>query len=97
MLAALGYWGSGAGSGTPAHVALGVAAPVVVAVLWGLTLSPRARVRLARPWWILLQLVLFALTGAALAAAGHAVLGGILGLVTAGNLAALLALHADGR
>ena len=98
MLAAVALWGAGTGRGTVVHVALAVAAPLAVAVVWGLAISPKARFRLATPWWVLLQLVLFGLTAAALAAAGHDVLALAFAVAGLANLALLLVLgSADGR
>jgi Protein of unknown function (DUF2568) len=92
LLAAVAFWGAGAGSGTGLHIALAVAAPVVVAAVWGAAVSPRAPVRLSRPAWVIVQLVLFGLGAAALAAAGRPVLGGVFAAAAAANLA-LVAPH----
>ncbi len=90
MLAAVALWGAGTGSGTAVHVVLGIAAPLAVAAVWGLAISPKARFRLVRPCWVLLQLALFGLTAAALAAAGHSVLGLAFAFASVANLALLL-------
>jgi hypothetical protein len=92
LLAAVAYWGSQACSGTVVHVVLAIAAPTIVAVVWGLFVSPKARVRLPRPLWLLLQLVLFGLGAAALIAAGQVTPGVILVPTAFVNLAVLLAL-----
>ena len=42
-LAALGYWGFETGDGTVTKVVLGLGAPILAAVLWGLFVSPKAR------------------------------------------------------
>jgi cytochrome b len=90
MLAAVAFWGVDAGGGTPARVGLGVAAPVAVAVVWGLAISPKARFRPGKAWWVLLQLALFGLAAAALVAAGHPFLGAAFGILSVANLAVLL-------
>ncbi len=41
-LAALGYWGLRTGTGPVTKAALGIGAPLVAAVLWGLFAAPRA-------------------------------------------------------
>jgi Protein of unknown function (DUF2568) len=41
-LAAFGYWGAQAGGGTLGKIALAVGAPLLVAVVWGLFLAPKA-------------------------------------------------------
>jgi uncharacterized protein DUF2568 len=64
MLAALGYWGVQTGQETLAKIALGVGAPLLVAVVWGVFCAPKAAKRLQGPALPLVELVLF---GAALA------------------------------
>jgi hypothetical protein len=65
-LVAYGIWGDRVGG-----LALGVALPLAVAVLWGLALSPRARIRSpARPK-LGLRVGVLLLSAAGLAAAGH--------------------------
>jgi hypothetical protein len=44
-LVALGYWGFDTGDGTLTKILLGLGAPLVAAVLWGLFVSPKARFR----------------------------------------------------
>jgi Protein of unknown function (DUF2568) len=41
-LAALAVWGVKTGDGTAAKLALGIGAPLVAAVVWGLFVAPRA-------------------------------------------------------
>ena len=41
-LAALGYWGVSVGGGLVTKAALGLGAPLLAAVLWGLFAAPRA-------------------------------------------------------
>jgi Protein of unknown function (DUF2568) len=49
-LVALGYWGIKTGSGAIAEVALGIGAPLVAAVVWGVFVAPRAPVALPGSW-----------------------------------------------
>ena len=42
-LGALGYWGFKTGGGSLARIGLGVGAPLVAAVAWGVFASPRRR------------------------------------------------------
>jgi hypothetical protein len=42
-LAALGYWGFTTGGDTLTKIVLGLGAPLLAAVLWGLFVSPKAR------------------------------------------------------
>ena len=43
-LGALGYWGFKTGNATITKIVLGVGAPLVAAVVWGIFVSPRASV-----------------------------------------------------
>ncbi|WP_405716132.1 MULTISPECIES: YrdB family protein [unclassified Streptomyces] len=44
-LAALAWWGFATGDGVAARLLLGIGAPVVAAVVWGMFAAPRARFR----------------------------------------------------
>jgi Protein of unknown function (DUF2568) len=70
MLAALGYWGFKTGDGTAMKVLLGVGAPTLAAVVWGLFIAPKATFEVPTAVWIGLQAVLFG--GAAVALASVA-------------------------
>jgi hypothetical protein len=70
MLAAFAYWGSRATTTTPANVAIAIAAPLAAAATWGAFLAPRSKTRLPEPRRIPLEVALFGLAAAALAAAG---------------------------
>ena len=74
LLAALGYWGFHAGSGAVMKVVLGIGAPVLMAVVWGTFMSPKAKVRLSRPLHLGMEAILFGLGSVALIAAGRPVL-----------------------
>ena len=65
-LAAYGLWGDHVGG-----VALGVALPVLVALLWGYALSPRARLRLPSRLELGARVGVLLLSAVALWAAGH--------------------------
>ena len=54
-----------------AKIGLGIGVPLVVAVVWGVFVSPQAPVRLALPLSLLLQVLVFGLAAAALVATGH--------------------------
>jgi hypothetical protein len=70
-LGALGYWGFKAGNTTIAKIALGVGVPLVVAVVWGTFVSPRAPVELPGALVVVLQALVFGSAAAGLAATGH--------------------------
>jgi uncharacterized protein DUF2568 len=84
LLAALAY------AGLQVNVGLAVAAPVAAAVVWGLFVSPKARVPLPTVAWIAVQVVLFGAAVLGLVLAGNVVLGVLFGIAVAVNLALVL-------
>ena len=68
LLAALAVWGFHTGTGVAAKVALGLGAPLLAAVSWGLWVAPASRRRLTDPTRLVVEVVLFAGGVAALAA-----------------------------
>lgn len=58
-------------AGASVSPVLAVALPVAAAVVWGRWVAPKATRRLPDPRRLAVELVLFAVAGAALAAAGH--------------------------
>ncbi len=85
-LAALAVWGFTVDAVWPLRVALGLGAPMLLIVVWGLLLAPQADHRLAMPWLLVAKLVVFGLAAAALAAAGHPRLAVVLGVLAVLNL-----------
>ena len=70
-LAALGYGGAHVHAGMVARVALALAAPLLAALVWGLVVSPKARVRAPAPVRLLVELAVFAAGTGALFATGR--------------------------
>ena len=71
ILAAFGYWGFQGEKSIWLKWGLGIGAPLVVAVLWGLLLAPRANRRLNSQWGIFLSLGLFCLAAFAVYQTNH--------------------------
>jgi hypothetical protein len=88
-LVAVGVWGYHVGSGVPLKVALAVALPVLVAVVWGLFAAPRAVVKL--PLWGVLTVKALVFGAAALAFvhSGHTTVGIVFAIVVLVNTATL--------
>ena len=72
-LVALGYWGFTTEGGTLTKIVLGLGAPLLAAVLWGLFASPKARFG-NEELRAVVELVVFGGAALALAAAGHTLL-----------------------
>ena len=77
-LAATAYWGFATASGFTQFV-LGLGAPALVALVWGLFVSPKAKVELPRPAQFAIELLVFAAAALALIVADQPVLGIVLG------------------
>ena len=89
-LAAVAVWGADTGSGVGV-VLLAVAAPLVVALLWGRFAAPSASHRLPTPSRIPFELGVFLLAAVALAACGHTIVAILFAALVALNAALLTA------
>ncbi len=85
-LAALAYWGFNTGSGTLIHVILGIGAPLIAAVLWGMFVAPRAAKPVSPPTRLALRLLVFGSAALGLAVAGQPTLAGIFASLTMVNM-----------
>ena len=81
VLAALCYWGFQTGQGTVTRIALGIGAPAVAVVVWGLFGSPQAVWHLDGIFRLFLEVVFFGSAAVALFTAGQHVLGVVFALV----------------
>ncbi len=70
-LAALGYWGFVSGGNLIAKVALGIGAPILAAVVWGLFVAPKAAIPLSMPLRLLPEAAVFGAAFVALYGTGH--------------------------
>ena len=84
-LGALGYWGFHTPNGVIAKLGLGIGAPLIAAVVWGVFVSPRAAVPLSTPLWLLVQAGVFGAAMAALLVSGRTSLAWALGLTVVIN------------
>ena len=96
LLAGLAVAGARLGGTVLFSVLGGVLAPAAAAAIWGLVIAPRARRRLAEPTRFLLEFVLFALAGFALAASGLLVTGIVLAVAGIGVAAVTRVVAKDG-
>jgi len=77
-LAAFAWWGYHTGQGALAKIALAIGAPLVVAVIWGLFVAPRARFPVTPFWRTLLAMAVFGAAAIALYATGQTTLAWVL-------------------
>ena len=87
MLAALAYWGAVTGNNLVAKVTLGIGAPLVAIVVWGLFMAPQATFTLPPLAHTALFVVIFGLAAVALGRAGQPLLAVIFAVVAALNYA----------
>ncbi len=90
-LAALGYWGVRAGQTLPLKIALGIGAPLLLAVFWGTFVAPKAAIRLPRAATFLLGLLILELVALVLGLAGQSGLAIAYAVVIALNAGLMLA------
>jgi hypothetical protein len=67
MLGAVGYWGFKTGDGAAMQGLLGIGGPLLMALVWGTFISPKAKIEVPSVAWIGLQAVLFGIAAVALA------------------------------
>ena len=87
LLVALAVWGFQAGSGLAGDLVLGLGAPLLAAVVWGLWVAPASRRRLADPARLLVEVLLFAAGMLALVVAGFPLVAVGFAAVVAVNMA----------
>jgi hypothetical protein len=81
MLATLGIAGWHFGGGGLISVAMAAFDPAVAVLIWLVWVAPTAARRLADPGRLILQIILFVVTGVLVALAGRPVLGGVVAVV----------------
>lgn len=81
MLAGLAVIGATVGHGRAMAIVLGIAFPVIAAVIWGVFLSPKAAVELPELARLVGRVVLMGGTGVGLLGLGHRLSGGALAVV----------------
>lgn len=85
MLAAVGYWGFRTGSGWVMKIILGIGLPILIAVIWGLFVAPKAAYPLHGAAHLALGFVLLGSGAVALFASGRADLAWIYAIILVVN------------
>lgn len=96
-LVALGYWGFHVGSSEALHWILGIGAPLLAAVVWGLFVAPRRRFDVPLAVWVLLQVVIFGAAIAALLASGRATFAVVFTVLLLINATLMIVWHQRGE
>jgi Protein of unknown function (DUF2568) len=81
----LGYWGFKTGNGTLAKIGLGVGAPLVAAVVWGMFVSAQAPAVLPGLVVLVLQVLVFGSAAGGLVATGHRTLATVFVVIVVNN------------
>ena len=81
VLAALGYWGFHTGTGPLMKMGLGIGAPLLAVVAWGMFGAPASDMSLHGLPHLLLELLVFGSGVAALYAAGRSGLAAVFGVI----------------
>jgi Protein of unknown function (DUF2568) len=76
-LGAFGYWGFKTGSTTFSKFGLGIGAPLLAAVVWGVFVAPRAAVPAPELLRFVIQVLFFGSAALGLATTGHRTLAGV--------------------
>lgn len=84
-LLAIAYWGFHTGDSLPVRIALGLAAPLLVAVVWGLFGSPKAAVPVSDRSRLLLEGLVFGSATAGLYSVGQPILAGMFATLVVAN------------
>ena len=85
LLAALGYWGFVTGDSVLMKIVLGIGAPLLAAVVWGIFMAPKAVRPLNAPLHQIIECVIFGVAFIALYVAGQPTLAIIFAIVFAIN------------
>jgi Protein of unknown function (DUF2568) len=91
LLTAAAYWGWHEGTGWWRWV-LVILAPLAVAAAWGRFLAPKSNARVADPWRLVIEVLLFGGAAAALVRSGQPVWAAVFGGLAALHLALTFAL-----
>lgn len=94
-LAAFCWWGFHVSGANWLNVVLGIGAPVVAAIVWGLFAAPRAKYRLSTVSTFAVKVIVFGAASAALIASGQLVIGVVFAAVVIANTALIRVGHLD--
>lgn len=73
-LVSLGYWGFHSDKGYMVKILLGIGSPLLMAIIWGTFVSPKAPIPIRGIRRLLLELIIFGFATLSLYNAGHPVL-----------------------
>ena len=82
MLVAFGFWGFHTGQSPVAHTVLGLGAPVLAAIFWGLFMAPKAVRPVSVPLHLVFVVLIFGLAALALGSTGQPLLAWVFAAVS---------------
>ncbi|MGG2093356.1 YrdB family protein [Bacillus sp. S13(2024)] len=80
-IASLGYWGFQVGESAYTKFVFGIGSPLLLAILWGAFIAPKASLKLPEPYRFILELIIFGAASFALYFVDKPILAIILGMV----------------
>jgi hypothetical protein len=81
ILFSLGYWGFHFDSGLIIKIILGIGLPLIAAIIWGMTISPKAKIRLPLIGILIIEFIIFGTAVLCLISSGIKVFPMIFGIV----------------
>ncbi|WP_339251733.1 YrdB family protein [Sporosarcina sp. FSL W8-0480] len=84
-LIAVSYWGFQSGSGFLMKSVLGIGSPLLMAIVWGLFVSPKAPMQFKGFRRVILELIIFGIAALALYDVGKQLLAIVFGILTVVN------------
>jgi hypothetical protein len=85
ILFSVGYWGYIFPEKLLFKIGLCIGAPLIIAIIWGTFLAPKASVQLPRPIYLLLEIIVFGIATLAIYATGHPVLAALFAIISVIN------------
>ena len=80
-LISLGYWGFQVGNRFYTKFVFGIGSPLLLALLWGTFIAPKASLKMAEPYRFIMELIIFGVTSSALYVVDKTILAIILGMI----------------
>lgn len=85
-LVSLGYWGFHSDKGYIVKVLLGIGSPLLMAIIWGTFVSPKAPIPVRGIKRVLLELIIFGFATLSLYNAGHPIFAMFFAILVAWNM-----------
>jgi hypothetical protein len=85
ILFSVGYWGYQFPKSQILKIGLCIGAPLLVAIVWGTFLAPKASIQLPGPIFLILEIIVFAIATLAIYFTGHPILAWVFAIISVIN------------